>query len=186
MAIAQLMTEEAYEEFVLSGVDGLWELHDGRLAEKPGMSWDHLEIAALLNHLLRQQLDRSQYRVFSDSRVRRPTATVFLPDVAVVPTAYGQDFIDRPGTLAVFSLPLPLVVEIWSASTGGYDVTAKPPIYQQRGDREIWLIHPYERTLTSWVRDADGSYRETVYHEGTVTPVALPGVSIPLAVLFAP
>ena len=45
MAVAQRMSEKAYEEFVLSGVDGLWELHDGRLVEKPGMSWRHLDIA---------------------------------------------------------------------------------------------------------------------------------------------
>jgi Uma2 family endonuclease len=59
------------------------------------------------------------------------------------------------------------------------------PIYQQRGDREIWLIHPDERTLTAWRRPPDGSYEETVYREGSVSPVALPGVTIHLAALFA-
>ena len=38
MAVAQRMSEAAYQQFVLSGVDGAWELHDGRLVEKPGMS----------------------------------------------------------------------------------------------------------------------------------------------------
>jgi hypothetical protein len=52
MAVAQRMSEAAYEEFVLSGVEGLWELHDGVLVEKPGMSWEHLNINSLLGYLL--------------------------------------------------------------------------------------------------------------------------------------
>ena len=55
---------------------------------------------------------------------------------------------------------------------------------QRRGDAEIWRLHPYERTLTTWRRQADGSYSETVYREGVVEPIALPGVRINLADLF--
>jgi hypothetical protein len=39
MAVAQRMSEAKYERFVLTGAEGLWELHDGVLVEKPGMSW---------------------------------------------------------------------------------------------------------------------------------------------------
>ena len=112
MAVIQRMSEEEYEQFVLSGIDGAWELHDGRLVEKPGMTWEHHDIITLLGHLLLQQLDRAEYRVFAESRVRGPTATIFMPDVAVIPTSYGKDFRGRPGTLAIFSQPLPLVVEV--------------------------------------------------------------------------
>jgi hypothetical protein len=38
--------------------------------------------------------------------------------------------------------------------------------------------------LTSWIRQSDGSYDETVYLEGIVRPAALPGAVIDLAVLF--
>jgi Uma2 family endonuclease len=179
MAVAQRMSEEAYRQLVLSGVEGQWELHDGRLVEKPGMSWRHLDIVAHLVQLLLNQLDRAQYRVFAEGRARRPGATIFLPDVMVVPTAYGEEIRDL-AVLAIFSDPLPLVVEVWSPSTGDYDVDAKLPIYQQRGDLEIWRIHPYECTLTSWRREPDGSYQEMVYSGGGVTPAALPGVTIDL------
>ena len=137
MAVAQRMSEEAYQEFVLSGVEGAWELHDGRLVEKPGMSWEHTTIASLLVADLQHQLDIREYRALGESRVRRPTATIFLPDVLVVPTAFGQPFRGRPGTLAIFPNPLPLIVEVWSPSTGDYDVEAKLPIYEQRGDLDI-------------------------------------------------
>ena len=184
MAVEQRISEEAYQQFVLSHPDGKWELHDGRLVEKPGVTWEHMDIASLLNHLLQSQLNRSEYRVFIESRVRRPAATIFLPDIMVVPTVYGEPFRGRPGTLAIFSDPLPLVVEVWSVSTGDYDVDAKLPVYQRRGDLEIWRIHPYERTLTTWQSQPDGSYQETIHRGGIVTPVALPGVTIDLDALF--
>jgi hypothetical protein len=38
--------------------------------------------------------------------------------------------------------------------------------------------------LTSWQQQPDGSYQETVYRGGTITPVALPGVTIDLEALF--
>jgi Uma2 family endonuclease len=57
--------------------------------------------------------------------------------------------------------------------------------YRRRGDLEIWRVHPYERTLTTWVRQSDGSYTETMYRSGRVRPSVLPGVEIDLDGLFA-
>jgi len=184
VAIEQQISEAEYQRFVLSGAGKGWELHEGRLVEKPGMTWEHMDIASRLSYLLPSQLDRAQYRVFIESRVRRPAATIFLPDVMVVPTAYGAPVRGRPDVLAIFSDPLPLIVEVWSPSTGDYDVDAKLPVYQQRGDLEIWRIHPYERTLTSWQRQPDGSYQETIHRGGTISPVALPTVAIDLGALL--
>src|SRR4051812_38755222 len=117
------------------------------------MTWAHGRIVALLSYLLQAQLDRSQFEVrINEGRVRRSPATIFIPDLLVVPVAFGQDFAEQPDVLAIFTQALPLVVEVWSRSTGAYDVQAKLPEYQRRGDHEIWLIHPYDRTLTSWTR----------------------------------
>lgn len=183
MAVAQRISEQAYIELVSREPVETWELHDGLLVEKPGKSWDHDEIVLELSHLLWSQLDRQQFRVRIEGRVRRP-GTIVRPDVFVVPAAYGDEFRGRPGVLAIFSRPLPLVVEIWSRSTGVYDVNAKIPICQERGDLEIWRIHPYERTLTAWRRQPDGTYEEQLYREGIVRPVALPNVAIHLGDLF--
>jgi Uma2 family endonuclease len=185
MAVAQRMTEATYREFVLSGVDGAWELHDGQLVEKPWMSWKNGSTVTRLISMFHQQLDPAEFEVFTELRIRRPRATIFLPDLMVVPTSYGEAIRDLP-VLAVFSDPLPLVVEVWSPSTGDYDVDAKLPVYQQRGDLEIWRIQPYEGTLTSWQRQPDGTYREALHREGRITPVALPEVSIDLGALLAP
>lgn len=185
MAIAQhRLTEQDFEAFLLSGIDGHWELHDGILVEKPPMSWDHQVVMMNLALQLGRQIPRESFRIQVESRVRRPEAMVFQPNVMVIPEHYGDEFRNQPGRLAIFSKPLPLVAEVWSVSTGNYDVTAKLPIYMQRGDAEIWLIHPYEKTVTSWCRQPDGTYRSSVHHEGTIQLVALPDVIIDVAELF--
>ena len=185
MAVTRRISEQTYQEFALSGAEGAWELHDGRLVEKPGVTWEHGGIIALLSHLLQLQLNWPEYQVrINEGRVRKSADTIFTPDLLVVPTAYGEPFRRRPGTLAIFSDPLPLVIEVWSRSTGDYDVDTKLPVYQQRGDLEIWRIHPYEQTLTAWRQQPDGSYQETLHRDGTIMPVALPGVTIDLNTLW--
>ena len=178
MGVAQHISEADYEQIVWADPDRNWELVEGRLREKPGMSWEHGEILILLGHLLLRQLDRRQFSVLGESRVRRPPGNIFIPDLFVVPVAYGEEFRNRPGVLAIISQPLPLVVEVWSRSTGDYDVEAKIPIYQQRGDLEIWRIHPYERTLTAWRRQPGRNLCRDRLPEGTVSPSTLPGVTI--------
>lgn len=106
--------------------------------------------------------------------------------MVVIPRAVEQRLRGRlaPGQLEVYEEPLPLVVEVWSPSTGEYDVDTKLREYQLRGDAAIWRLHPVEHTLTAWRRQPDGSYGEALYREGIIEPVALPGVRIELAALF--
>jgi Uma2 family endonuclease len=162
-----------------------WELHEGRLREKPGMSVGHNRTTVRLGVMLANQLDERQFEVRIDnSRVRRAEVTYYVPDLFVARAEQTAAIPDRPGVLEVYPDPLPLVVEIWSTSTGGYDVRSKLPEYQGRGDEEIWRIHPYDRTLKAWRRQPDGSYSEMVFTGGRVEPIALPGVSIDLDALF--
>ncbi len=185
MAIETRTSNDAYERLVLEEPDQKWELWDGVLREKPGMTFAHADIANQLGYLLMAQLDRSEFRVRVDSsRVHRPSSTYFVPDVVVVPLAYAPAERSRSRRLEVYDQPLPLVVEVWSPSTGDYDIRDKLAVYQERGDVEIWFIHPFDRTLTAWRRQPGEGYAETVFTEGIVHPIALPGVSIDLAVLF--
>lgn len=175
------VTEQAYRELALGDDDRQWELHDGELVEKPAMAYAHNEIMFELGHLLRSQLGRERYRVrVNAGRVRRSARNYYIPDVFVLPIDLTLPYRELPSTLEAYDAPLPLVVEAWSPSTGAYDVEEKLREYQRRGDLEIWRIHPYERTLTAWVRHADGSYSETVYRGGVVRPAALAGVAIDL------
>jgi Uma2 family endonuclease len=179
------VSEQTYLQVVLEDPEGKWELHCGQLRSKPPMTWEHVRIASVLGFRLQQQLPLDRYIVAEQSgRARRSETQYYVPDVLVVPTDMAGRLFTQPGMVASFPEPLPLVVEVWSPSTGDYDVTEKLPEYRRRGDLEIWLLHPYERTLTAWRRQPDGSYAETVYRGGTVQPVALPNVSINLDGLF--
>jgi Uma2 family endonuclease len=185
MATETRLSNAAYLELALAEQDRKWELHDGLLREKPGMTYAHNEIAYRLGGELYIQLDRAAYSARVDAgRVHRPRATYLIPDVFVFPKAFAREFAHRDDFLEVYDQPLPLVVEVWSRSTGDYDVAEKLAVYKQRGDLEIWYIHPYERTLTVWRRQSDGTYAEEVFRDGVVTLAALPDISIDLDKLF--
>lgn len=181
------VSEEAYRRVALRDPDGQWELHRGQLREKPAMTSRHNDRTFLLGYLLQLQLPRDAFRIrVNSTRLRRSNDTYYIPDVVVVPTAVSAAVDDRADVLEAYEVPLPLVVEVWSPSTGGYDVGTKVPEYQARGDLEIWRLHPYERSLTSWARQSDGTYLEKTYAENDIVrPVALPDVALDLAVVFA-
>ncbi len=186
MVVRSRVSEETYLRLALEDPDGQWELHQGLPREKPSMSFTHNRLSYRLGFLLGQQLNWESFDVrVNAGRVRRRGDFYYIPDVAVIPRDLWPELPEQPGNLEVYDAPLPLVVEIWSPSTGSYDIGEKLAGYQQRGDHEIWRIHPYDRTLIAWRRQPDGTYAETVYEGGTVEPVALPMVTIDLEALFA-
>jgi len=183
MALLQRITEAEYRKLALDDGDETWELWDGVPVAKPAMSAKHNDAASLLGHLFWDQLDWDAYVVRVDApRTRINPRNYFVPDVAVVPVIYAARL--EPLELEVYAEPLPLVVEVWSPSTGGYDQGAKLRAYMERGDEEIWLLHPYERTLRASRRQPDGSYAETLYTGGVVPVASLPGVAIDLDALL--
>ena len=183
MALLQRITEAEYRELALRDSDRNWELWDGVPIARQPMSAKHNDAVIMVGYWLLDQLDWAVYMVRVEGpKVRVDQGNYYVPDVAVVPVAYEAGL--KPHELEVYTDPLPLVVEVWSPSTGNYDVGAKLRGYQQRGDAEIWSIHPYERTLIAWRRQPDGSYLEAIYHGGTVEVVSLPGVAIDLDALL--
>jgi len=177
--------EQTFERFALSDPERRWELHKGQPREKPAMSVGHNRALYRLDRELLRQLnpDRFEVRVNS-ARARRGDETYYIPDLMVVPVDDVAALPNRPDVLEVYGQPLPLVVEIWSPSTGDYDIEGKLPEYQRRGDNEIWRLHPFDRVLTVWRRQPDGEYVESVYRGGIVEVASLPGVSIDLDALF--
>ena len=179
------VTEETYREIALG--DPKWELHHGLLREKPGMSLAHANVIDRLQRHFYRQLGEDAYRLRSNhARLRVSADTYYVPDIAIIPTAMVQAMYEQPSMLDAYSDPLPLVIEVWSPSTGAYDITEKLAGYQRRGDREIWYIQPYERTLTAWRRRSDGMYAQTIYRSGVVRPESLPEVAIGRDGLFQP
>jgi Uma2 family endonuclease len=149
------------------------------------MTWEHSDRAFELAVQLRNQLDRQLFRVGHNAgRLRRQDATYYIPDVFVIATSYGDGLRGRQDVLEVHGGPALLVAEVWSPSTGYYDVDSKLPEYQRRGDLETRRLHPYDRTLIVWRRQDDGTYETFQQTGGTIQPFALPGVTIDLDALF--
>jgi Uma2 family endonuclease len=179
------MTEELYRQVVLADPEGRWEMHRGRLREKPPMSAEHGHVLDELAASLYAQIDRRRFRIRIDhGRLARTDESHYIPDLYVIEADRVSAARRRADPLETYRDPLPLVVEIWSPSTGVYDVDEKIPEYQRRGDLEIWCFHPIERTLRGWRRQPDGSCQEFVQAHGTVKPIALPDVTIDLDMLF--
>jgi Uma2 family endonuclease len=181
------VTEETFRQLSLEDPEGQWELVCGKLRQKPTMTHSHRDVSAELFFQLRSQLPRERYRVqMNHSKLRLPGGNYYVPDVAVIPIELTAPYLGKADELDAYDAPLPLVVEVWSKSTGDYDVTAKLPDYRARGDHEIWLLHPHERRLTAWVRQPGGEYIERHFATNDVVePVSLPGVRIDLAAVFA-
>jgi Uma2 family endonuclease len=177
-----VVTYEAYEELALRELDQFWELHDGELVRKPAeiMTTAHNEVMDALAWQLYRQLDRAQFHVrINNARTRRLSRNAYIPDLVVIPlTLVRRNIEEQPTRLEAYQEPLPLVVEVWSRSTGAYDFETKLQGYRERGDAEIWFIHPYERTLTAWRRQPDGNFTEDLYRGGLVSVASLPGVVI--------
>lgn len=180
------VSEETYLRVALEDPKGQWELHCGQLRSKPNMTAEHDDQMFELGYMLRLQLDRSAFRVrVNAGRVRRSATEYCIPDVLVIPTAVELTQRVHPPRVEVYSEPLPLVVEIWSRSTGEYDRETKVPDYQRRGDLEIWQMHPYRHTVTVWRRQPDGSYATIEYEGGIIELLALLGVRVDLDQLFS-
>ena len=177
------LSEQAFRELSLGDSQGRWELHHGQLRERPPMTAGHGRDMHRLLAQLYAQLDPRAYVLRTQhGRTRVSSDTYYIPNIVVIPAQVEAALHDRE--LDAYPDPLPLVIEIWSPSTGDYDDNEKILGYQRRGDLEIWRVHPYERTLTTWRRRPDGTYVETTYRDGIIRPVALPGVAIDLDALF--
>src|SRR4051794_20557584 len=120
------VSEKTYEQVALEDVEGSWELVCGHLRKKPAMTMEHNEVARLLGFFLQSQLPLEEYRVSVNvGRVRIPGGQHFVPGVMVIPVPLMQPFRAAPGQLEAYENALPLVVEVWSPSTGDYDIDEK-------------------------------------------------------------
>lgn len=185
MTVGPRLDPATYERLVLEERARFVELHDGVLVEKPPVTFRHSCWIDRLSHALAVTLDPVRFVVAVGTARLRVGHTSFVPDLVVLPAELERAHFERnPDVLAVYDEPVPLVVEVWSPSTGGSDLDAKIPVYRARGDAEIRRFQPIERALTTWVRQADGSYTETTQTGGTVASAALPGVRLDLDALF--
>lgn len=118
----------------------------------PAPSPAHQEVAMAISAELYNFLRGKDCKVFPapfDVRldlIGTDAHTVVQPDISVV---CDLSKIDNKGCKGAPDL----VVEIISPSTAKKDLHDKYDLYERSGVREYWIIHPYERTLTSFILD---------------------------------
>ncbi len=179
------ITKTTFRAVAMEDTEGLWELHQGKLGEKPAMSVPHNRLLARLTSQLARQLDVDQFEVrMNTGRLRMGDDTYLIPDIHVIPVHLLAGETGAARLLEALDQPVPLVVEIWSPSTGDYDVDRTISEYRIRGDLEVWRIRPGECEVAIWTRRRDGGYDERRETRGSISLAALPGVSIDLDVLF--
>lgn len=121
------VSEATYERVALEDLEGHWELVCGRLRRKPDMTMEHKSVASRLAFLLQSQLELDAFEVHvNGARARRSPGNAFIPDVVVIPASL-MAALAGTGRLEAYEAPLPFVAEVWSPSTGEYDVEEKFP-----------------------------------------------------------
>lgn len=178
------VSEMTYRALAAEDFESGWELVCGQLRRKPGMTMEHNHVAWNLGFELQKHLPLDDFSVrVNQARLRTPSGDHYVPDVAVIPSSAMASRFGLTEVETYFEA-VPLVVEIWSPSTGARDKNEKLAGYQSRGDAEIWLIDPIDRSATVYTREPAGDYVQRAVTRGSITPTALPRARVTLAAMF--
>ncbi len=170
-----------YADYLVWSRDYGDELVDGTayVREPPTPVRAHQEIVGELHRQVATALKGKPCRVLvapSDVRLPKSTEeddqvdTVVQPDLFIV---CDRKKLDARGTRGAPDW----LVEVLSPSTARHDRFVKLPVYERAGVKEVWLIHPTDRTVTIYLL---GSYGQPTVHElkGKTQLTAVPGVTI--------
>ena len=159
------------------------ELIDGTayVREPPAPARVHQEIVGELHLQVATALKGNPCRVYAapfDVRLPRTTEeddqidTVVQPDLLIVCDVRKLDARGMCGAPD-------WVAEVLSPGTASHDQEVKLPAYERAGVREVWLIHPIDRTLRIYELGG-GIYRTPTLLElkGQTSIRAVPGVTI--------
>ncbi len=154
------------------------ELLEGNIVSMSPQSEAHMRVIVRLNRILTRSLDDA-YQVRPQGPLTLPDSEP-EPDVAVVRAADAASTEVHPARAL-------LVVEC-SGDSLSYDRTVKARIYARAGIPEYWIVNVQARSVEIRREPDPATARyasfATVGIEGTLAPVALPGLTIAVASLF--
>jgi Uma2 family endonuclease len=184
MAVLQRDTHyHTYADYLTWSRDYGDELINGTayVREPPAPGWSHQKVVGEIYRQVATALKGKPCQVgIAPSDVRLPKSTehddqvdtVVQPDVFIV---CDRQKLDERGTRGAPDW----VVEVLSPSTVRHDRGRKVPAYERAGVREVWLVHPIDRTLTIYRLEA-GRYGPATCLElkGQTPLTAVPGVTV--------
>ncbi|MDX9767666.1 MAG: Uma2 family endonuclease [Ectothiorhodospiraceae bacterium] len=144
-----------------------YELIDGiAYAMAPAPARLHQDFQLELARQIADALDGTPCRVYlAPFDVRLPRGneaddrvdSVVQPDISVV---CDRSKLDEHGCRGAPDW----IIEVLSPSTASHDQVLKLDLYERRGVREYWLVHPTDRLLTVYLHDGRG-YGKPSIHE---------------------
>lgn len=159
------------------------ELIDGTayIREPPAPARIHQEVVGEIHRQIATTLKDKPWRVYlAPFDVRLPKTpeeddqadTVVQPDVLIVCDLKKLDARGLRGAPD-------WVAEVLSPSTASHDEIVKVPAYERAGVREVWLVHPVDRTLRIYQLEGGHYGRATLLElKGRVPITAIPGVTV--------
>lgn len=167
-----------------------WELIDGTPYNmSPAPTPRHQAISLEISRQIANFLVDKSCRIFTAPfDVRLPSLpdendedveTVVQPDLAVV--CNGAK-IDEAGCRGAPDW----IIEILSPSTASKDLKNKRALYERHGVRELWFVHPTDRTVMVLRIDGSGGYGRALFFdaEDTVGSTILPGLTVAMGLVF--
>jgi len=149
--------------------------------EPPSPSVAHQEIVGELHRQVGNALKGKLSRVYVaplDVRLPRSNEPDDLVDTVVQPDVMIVCDLQKVDSRGLRGAP-DWLAEVLSRSTASHDQFVKLPVYERAGVREVWLIHPTERTVAVYRLEAGRYGSPTVLElKGQTALAAVPGVTI--------
>ena len=177
-----------YDDFVQFPDDGMrHELIDGEHFVTPSPNPRHQRILGSLyleigNHLKAHPIGEV---FFAPLDVVMSNVDVVEPDLLYMSRERAAEVLVPEHVRGVPEL----VVEIASKSTRKRDATIKRALYERAGVSEYWVVDPEIDVVRVYQKSADGFSRPIDLRRDrgdTLTTALLPGLTIPLDVIFSP
>lgn len=151
------------------------------IREPPSPSRSHQEIVGELYLQVAIALENKPARVYAapfDVRLPKSTEDDDQVDTVVQPDLFIVSDLEKLDARGMRGAP-DWLAEVLSPGTARHDQFVKIPAYERAGVREVWLIHPIDRTLTIYLHEA-GSYGPPTLIElkGQTWLTVIPGVVI--------
>lgn len=159
------------------------ELIDGTawVREPPSPLPAHQIVVGEIYRQIRNALEGKAARVYCapfDIRLPKSDEADDLVDTVVQPDVFIVSDLQKLDARGVRGSPVWLA-EVLSPSTARHDQVVKLPAYERAGVREVWLIHPIERTLRIYLLEGACYGRETLVElKGQTQLTAVPDVTV--------
>ncbi len=182
-AALHLENSVSWDEFIALPDDDRRELLDGVLLDMdmPTEIHEHI-VVALAIHLGLWGREHGARVLASGYKVKIGPRRGFMPDLQL----YRADNPHRRGRQGLAEGHPDLVVEIISPGSARYDRLVKLNGYARIGVPEYWLIDPDLQSIERFaLRDGQYTVAQNASENEVFEPASFPGVSIPLAELWA-